>query len=413
MDSGLCAPWERIVIMLNMMIKASELKMINHPLINILRDHLKTEKTAPFDTDWAALFNLANKHEVAAIVYSQCNNFIPQECIEEFERTYSAAVFYYANRKKLLDKVETVLADIEHFIVKGPSIAQFYPIPALRTMGDTDIVIHDTDREKIDRRLTLLGPKHVQRNNEYEWHYKFYDMDFEVHDHLIYDEVISKRIYKDYFNGFWKYVNDNELDWNYHFLFLILHLRKHFMNTGVGIRQFMDIAVLTTYGPQLDWMWIETELKKLDLWIFTERVLALNECWFSVKPPLPIEQVSPAFLSSATDLVLKNGVFGFDNRDNKENAVVNAIRGKKYSGIAMLGLAVRKLFPDYQSMLKEAHYSYLNNLPYLLAFAWIHRFGRTIINRRIKQNMAILNKTSFTDSQTINRRETVYQDWGL
>ncbi len=386
---------------------------MNNHLIRILSNHLNKEITAPFDTDWAALLKLAKQHQVAAIVYSQCKNFIPQRFKAEYEQEYSAALFYYANRKRLLDRIEIVLDDIEHFVVKGTSIAQFYPSPALRTMGDTDIVIHEEDREETDKRLMSLTPKHVQRNNGYEWHYSFGDMDIEVHDHLIYEETISKRDFKVYFCDFWKYVIKNELDWNYHVLFLILHLRKHFMNAGVGIRQFMDIAVLTVYGPQFDWQWIETELKKLGLLQFAEHVFAVNEYWFGVEPPFYIKKASLEFLTSATDLILKNGVFGFDNEDNKKNVVINAIREKKNNRIAMLSLAICKLFPGYHSMVKEPYYFYLAKLPCLLPFAWIHRFGRTIFNRRIKQNIKILNKTSFADAKTINLREEIYSDWGL
>ena len=59
------------------------------PLVQILRDHLNSESTEPFQTDWKELLALSKNHEVTAVVYSQCKDFIPQEILPEYERAYS------------------------------------------------------------------------------------------------------------------------------------------------------------------------------------------------------------------------------------------------------------------------------------------------------------------------------------
>ena len=214
------------------------------PLIAILRDHLDQTPTSPFNTDWGELLALSKKHEVTAIVYAQCKSFIPQAYIEEYRRAWSAILFYYTNRVKMMEKIEAALADIEHFMIKGPSVAQYYPFPAFRTMGDTDIVIHTEDRTEADRRLRELGLACLSSFVDREWQYCYHNMEVELHDHLVYTESVNVDAQERFFNDFWKHVQNNELDWDFHFLFLILHLRKHFMNSGIGLRQFMDIAVL-------------------------------------------------------------------------------------------------------------------------------------------------------------------------
>ena len=387
--------------------------MVNDQLIPLLCDYLYESKTSVFNTDWSKLLALSKNNEVVAIVFSQCKCFIPQEYKAAFESAYSATLYYFANRQQLMSKIESSLSDVEHFTIKGASVATFYPVPAYRTMGDTDIVAHYEDREDVDKRLKSLGLECVSSFEDREWQYYFHDIEFELHDHLVYSESVNVDLQEKYFNDFWKYVHNNELDWNFHFLFLIFHLRKHFMNSGIGIRHFLDIAVLCSRGPDFDWAWIEAELKKLGLWLFAERVFALNKYWFEVEPPVAVEPLSEEFCVSATELILKNGIFGFDNEDNQDNSVVNDIRGKGNSHGAMLKNALRRLFPSYSSMNKVPHYSYLCGRPVLLPFAWVHRMFRSIANRRVKKNMKTLVDKSFTDQETIRKREEIYRQWGV
>ena len=386
---------------------------LDFSLISLLHDHLNCISTRTIQTNWSELLALSKNHEVVSIVYSQCKSFIPQEYKDEFESAYSATLYYYANRQQLMSKIEDSISDIEHFTIKGASVAKFYPVPAYRTMGDTDIVIHRDDRGEVDKKLKGLGLECVSSYEDREWQYNYNNIEFELHDHLVYSESVNVDVQEKYFNDFWKHVHNNELDWNFHFLFLIFHLRKHFMNSGIGIRHFLDIAVLCSRGPKFDWTWIEAELKKLGLWSFAERVFALNEYWFDVAPPIEIDAMPEEFYSSATELVLKNGVFGFDNEENRDNAAVNNVRAEGNSKGSMLKLAMRKLFPSYKVLITVPHYAYLRKRPFLLPVVWGHRMFRSIANRRVLKNMKSVVETSFVDQKTIKRREEVYREWGL
>ena len=126
-----------------------------------------------------------------------------------------------------------------------------------------------------------------------------------------------------------------------------------------------------------------------------------------------IDPPSQDFIPSATDLILKNGIFGFDNEDNYSNEAVNAIRGKANRKGAMLKRTMQKLFPDHECLSKDQNYPYLRERPYLLPVAWVHRMCRSIIHRRVMKNIRVVIKGSFTDQDTIRRREAIYEQWGL
>ena len=133
---------------------------------------------------------------------------------------------------------------IQYFSVKGLAIADYYPMPALRTMGDIDLVVKD--KENVKNLLITIGYSFNEEefNGWFnEWHFFKHGVEFELHDYLMYEQSLIPIEEVRYFNKCWDYVTDNELDWNYHFVLLIAHLRKHLLR-GVGFRQFLDIAIL-------------------------------------------------------------------------------------------------------------------------------------------------------------------------
>ena len=95
-------------------------------------------------------------------------------------------------------------------------------------------------------------PKGLESENVHEWPCERNGLHFELHDLLIKNDEQATKKQLRFFRDLMPYVKENTLDWNYHFLFMIAHLRKHFLFSGVGIRQFMDIAVLIKDGPDLD-----------------------------------------------------------------------------------------------------------------------------------------------------------------
>ncbi|NCU27417.1 hypothetical protein EOM86_11990, partial [Candidatus Nomurabacteria bacterium] len=64
-------------------------------------------------------------------------------------------------------------------------------------------------------------------------------------------------------NSFDHFIVNGRLDDSFHFVFAIYHLCKHFMNSGVGFRQFVDVAVLIKNDDRINWMWTENKLKEI------------------------------------------------------------------------------------------------------------------------------------------------------
>ncbi len=347
--------------------------------IEILSDHLNKRGTArpAEDIDWNSLYRLAQDHQVAGIVYFQCRDFIPPEYITPFEKRYSAELFYYSNRLKETERIRRAFreAGIQFYTVKGMDAAQFYPMPPLRTMGDSDFIVSDLPAAiQVMRKLGFLGE---QEENVHEWSCERNGLPVELHDVLIkHDEKSTKKQLR-FFRDLMPHVKENTLDWNYHFLFMIAHLRKHFLFSGVGIRQFMDIAVLIKDGPDLDWKWIEKKLGELEMRRFAHACFSLIEYWFGITPPISFQRTDS--LEEMTEKIIGNGVFGDADPDNKKNWVRNfLIMGKRPGWVNRIVLLKKDFFPAYDFMVDYPGCGFVKNRKYLMPFAWIVRYIRLI-----------------------------------
>ena len=376
-------------------------------LITAVKNHLSSQPSdPPKDLNWQVLFDLSEQHQVSGVVYAQCKNPL-------FRQAYYGAIAGYLKRNEALELLEKTLRGngIEFFLVKGPVVAVCYPVPALRTMGDVDVVVHPEDRERVRDILFELGFTTDGVMGAFEWHFYYRNLLFELHDRLVYDQVANEDIHKAFFNDCWKYVKDGALDPSFHFLFLLLHLRKHFINMGVGLRQFMDVAVMER--EDLNWSWIEEKLWELDLWAFSEKVFALNEVWFGIAPPLSIESVDQSFIEEATELILRNGVFGFDNEENQHNNAVNIVKSEGSDFITRSRRVLHVVFYPYSEMIMMPQYSYLKNRKVLLPFAWVHRAVRAVYLRRADKTMKNIVQQAFVSNDIVEQRSKVLEKWGL
>lgn len=389
----------------------------NKIIIQILSDFLngrKTEIHASGSIDWNIVLKYAKMHQVEGIIYYQCKSFLSKEVIVSLEKAFAATVFYYKNREKMMAGIRRAFADnnVSCVEVKGMEVAQYYPIPAMRTMGDSDIVIHEEDKEKAEQILSGLGIAFKFEYTGKERGYIGNRIVMELHHNLIYDEIVTLQEQKEFFNDCWNYVSEGGLDHSFHFLFLIAHLRKHFLNEGVGIRQFMDIAAVAKNDSTLNWPWIEEKLRDLQLHRFAQTCFAMTEYWFGIKIPMYYPRAGKEFAEQTTERILNNGVFGFQNINNRRNSVINQMQ--EYKGpiwMFRLKLTFERLFPSYEFLRVGALYKFLDGRPWLLPVAWIRRIyymalGKTTDGKDIIDRI-------MTPDDMIEMRKSELRQWGL
>ena len=386
--------------------------------IKTLSDHLHRVNTQiSYEIDWGEILRLSKSHQVEGIVYHQCKRFMPSEVLQIFDDITSTTLYYYVNRRVALKEVVVNLEknEISYAVVKGFGIAEYYPIPALRTMGDNDIIVHRNDMSAAMEEMRSIGYKGIENDKADSWGCVKNKITFEIHDRLVSGTEFLRPEQENFFNNYDQYLVNGGLDWSFHFLFLIIHLRKHFMNSGVGIRQFMDLAVLIQNCPKLDWAWIEEKLEELDLFRFTQSCLLLLEKWFGVELPINCDhnKMDHHFYEEVTDRILKNGVFGKNNTSNKGNYDRNVlINSRGWLLLRRFRYVVRNMLPPYDYMRTYPGCNYVDGRPYLLFIAWGHRFIY-YSKRKNRNTIRRVMKGAFSDKESLDAQKNFLKRMGI
>ncbi len=393
-------------------------------LLTCLSDFCGCRKTdkPEYKIDEEVLFRLSDAQSLSSLLYAQCREWMDNR--KQFHNSFLSDIFLSVNRAEILSEIcgRFKNAEIPFICMKGSVFRNYWPVPELRSMGDTDIIIHTGDREKAnDIFLNDMGFKRMIDNHAV-WTYWLGKIEFEVHDHMFYECLANSVDYIEYFDEIWTHIVHDKVfgvdsdylfvpEDNIHFLYLMAHTAKHIINGGVGFRAFMDMVFITRQ-KNLDWIWLEKELRKLKLYNFTEICFALCRKWFGTDMPLESSALSDEFFESVTEKMFRDGVFGLNNEDNIGAHSAKEIRRSVCPyWITAIILTFKKIFPPYKDMQLIPWYSWVDGKPWLMPAAWIYRWFYCAVHK-LRHSKELIEEP-FTKRKIIEKRESLIKDWGL
>ena len=192
-----------------------------------------------------------------------------------------------------------------------------------------------------------------------------------------------------------------------------MHLRKHFVASGVGFRQFVDIAAAMKNNSDLNWLWIEERLSELKLQGFAHACYSIIEAWFEITAPVNFRKVNDETTQIVTEKILGNGIFGFDDDSNHNNKAMNTILMNSGSILAKrLRYYISKLFPDYMYMKRYPGCDFLKGRKWLLPLAWLKRLIY-IIGNKDNDNRVETIKSTFTSEEDLKKRKELMTQMGI
>lgn len=396
-----------------------------HFFVEILSDFLNSRKTeAVPDMNWKALEYWAQSHQVQGIVFYQCRNFLPADYYTIWEQSFFHTLFLFNIREATLKTIYDSFCgiNIPLLVVKGLEISKYYPVPSLRTMGDIDILVHKDDKTKAGHELEKLGFIILEKNPDYDWVCELNGLHLELHHNLLYLEAATNEKHAQFFNDFWKYDIGGKLDPSFHFLFILVHTRKHILNSGAGFRMFMDIASIiqkdnenTCNLNSLNWTWIQNKLVELDMLEFSNVCFSLIEEWFGIQVPIEFKRVGKETIFKLTCDVFNNGIFGYENKKNTQNNIINNLLKEKVTNknrwIYRTKIFFGSLFPSYNNMANSPYYHFVRGRKWLLPVAWTYRIYR-MASGKTPSLQTNLQRVA-TPERDIVRRENELHDWGL
>lgn len=206
---------------------------------------------------WMNIVFNARKHSVLSLLYDVMHDIggVPTLCISETEnRARKVCLTNYrllAINRKIIKEFGS--AGIRYCILKGPAIAENYPVPILRKSGDADILI--LDRKKIKQAQEILEACGFSANEE---QYTNHHIEYEnaagdvLELHTMLSEPFDDRHVNKYIEKVAEECSNNivyvdvlgvkmpVLARPYNAYELLLHMLQHFLGTGFGLKLLCD-----------------------------------------------------------------------------------------------------------------------------------------------------------------------------
>ncbi len=334
-------------------------------------DNTKAELTEDFD--WKKAIAFGKAHQILPILYCGCSNSrveAPSEIASYLKMALlkSAAVEQRQNHyiEKMFDSFRQ--NNIDFMPLKGTMLRKFYPEAGMRMMSDCDVLIKLPQYEKTREIMLEIGfEEKYESNHELVW---------EVPNHLTVElhKFVIPSYNEDYFQYFgdgWRLAKEKLNDSSQYqmtkedaLIYNFTHMAKHYRDGGIGIRHILDIYVYMKNHQNLDFAYIDAELKKLKLFDFFYNVLHTIDVWFNGKQA---DEMSDCI----TDYIFSSGSYGTAKNKNLSSAAKEA----KTAGSAKfirLKRVMRLLFLPYRYMCEK--YPVVKKIPVLLPLMWVIRW---------------------------------------
>ena len=264
-------------------------------------------------------------------------------------------------------------AGIRHGVLKGVTLAELYPVPELRSFGDLDVLISQSDVPRLKQLL----------QNGYQIVYEKEDeivavkngLLIEFHLSLLYDKGVDTPALDAYLSDALSHLTVEKdglwyFDPLFHFVYLLSHQMRHFRTSSPGIRSYMDLAVFLQAGLIQDGEELIKILHQTGLYDYACTALALTEHWFGAKSPLPVA-VSEQDGEEVAAYLLSAGQFA--GAENPRARHIEHAAGKRFPRLYIFW---RSLFPTVDGMKKDRRYN-----RYWLPFAYVYRLFYSVFCR--------------------------------
>jgi len=284
------------------------------------------------DNDWEKLFSISTKHTVEGIIFTALEQLDPNSLpSEKILINWTVRISQIENRNK---KIIQFLASYSNWLkslnfypilLKGQGLAKLYPFPLLRGTGDIDLHL---EKSSFSRLINLLKSQNITFDSEgrYDYSYKVNSIIIELHKNKFdLSNPINRRLLDKLFlsqeRGIVQTMINSEgiqiLAPIWQIVQVNVHILKHQLGFGIGVRQLCDAARLYyNLKGQYDSQELYFIYKKIGIlkWVHVLHHMLVKDFGLS-KEYLPFEIPQNTDSSWMLEEVWHSGSFGyFDER---------------------------------------------------------------------------------------------------
>ncbi len=365
----------------------------------------------PANLDYEKLFRQSLRHGVANMAFYALDRLgadrqPPRGVMEKFRKEYKKAMAKEATQHIALEQILKSFEEnrITCMPLKGCLVKYLYPKPDMRLMADIDIYFKTEQAEQVKNILQRQGYTVKRQGGNHDVYCREPYMNIEMHRRLI----AENSPYSGYLDKTWdRAVLKPGCEYTYElsredfYIYLLIHLTKHYSGGGAGIRFFMDIWVyLHRYKDEMDWAYIEAELDKAALREFAENVRGLGGVWFGGRQGNELHREMAAY-------ILSSGAYG-----TRKHAVISSLgaRAEKTKLPPKYAYWLKLFFPPMAVM--QVQYPFLSRAPGLLPACWMLRGLKNLFFKR-KQMMHTISHVHSVSGEDIAKMKSLHKKAGL
>ena len=319
--------------------------------------------------DWELLINTAQMHKLEALLFDGLKKSqieMPPEVSKRLSNSYMQVIFRDTQQEHVKKQLQQGLveADVPHIFLKGACLKYDYPVPAMRTMSDMDILVHTRDYPQIDRVCQNLGGERLEGDGNHRNFLFPGGVKVEFHPNIVHQgSPVGTEI-----NPGWQYAKASsgcsmELTEEGFYLSILCHMADHFVDGGIGIRFVLDVWIFRNLRKQpMDTGFVDRELEVFGLLDFARKIEQLSEVWFGSGETEPV-------IDELGEYIITSGIYGINQR-----AMLNAVSLSK-GGSQTSALWSRVFYPRQEL---EDRYPWAKGKPWLLPAAWCARAFRAV-----------------------------------
>lgn len=337
--------------------------------------------------DWPTIFTLANQQKLLPILF---------DAVRKTPAAEENALLFAAIKQQVIGQVlnQTVrsaeftdlygklrAAGLHPVVVKGQLCSRLYPLRDHRISADDDLFIPEGEffachEALLANGLTTDTPAgDLPTADEVTYTKKGSPLYIELHRHL-FDSAEDAH---DELNHFFADITPVEIDGfltmppHEHLLYLILHAYKHFVRSGIGLRQFCDIGLWAqAYHDQIDWQRLYDQCASVHAATFATAAFRIAQAYLGIDFYLTTPWNSDVDVEPLLHDTLCGGVYGSNDytRLHSSTVTLNAVKASRTGEKSSV---LRTVFPKREYL--ERRYPYLKKRPYLLPVAWVQRIA--------------------------------------
>ena len=344
--------------------------------------HIATE-----NVDWPAVFALAGQQKLLPILFEAVRKMpAAEENVALFAVTKQQVIGQVLNQtvrsaefSDLYHKLRS--AGLHPIVVKGQLCSRLYPLKDHRISADDDLYIPDAEFMACHEQLLANGlttdtpADELPTADEVSYTKDGSPLYIELHRHL-FDSAEDAH---DELNHFFTDINPVETDGflamppHEHLLYLILHAYKHFVRSGIGLRQFCDIGLWArAYHAEIDWQRLHDQCASVHAAKFAAAAFRIARDYLGIDFDLPMPWDASIDVEPLLHDSLCGGVYGSNDltRLHSSTVTLNAVKASRTGEKSSV---LSTVFPKREYL--ERRYPYLKKRPYLLPVAWAQRIA--------------------------------------